>query len=319
MMGPTTGRTEYMTLQQLRYFQVLAKIEHYTKASQDLCITQPSLSYAMSELEKELDVQLFDRHGKKITLSAQGRTFLKYVDGSLALLDDGIKAVRLSGPVHGRVTLGYISSLSSNFLPEVLTSFYKDPSNEKITFNFVQNLNNALLDGLKQGDIDLAFCPDPSKDVASAPVLRQDLFLVLPRNHRLARRDEIDIHEVKNEPFILTNRKSGLRRMIGSIFREMKIRPKVAFEAEDCNVAITFVSLQYGLSIIPATSNLGNPEVLGIRLKNPEFSRTVYMAWTPSRNLSPVVRRVRDFIADRYSTSCPDRVSEPAIAYPGVS
>jgi len=308
-----------MTLQQLRYFQVLAKIEHFTKASQALCITQPSLSYAMSELEKELDVQLFDKHGKKIALSAQGRKFLKFVDGSLALLDEGIETVRLSGPVQGRLTLGYISSLSSPFLPEVLTSFYKDPANEKITFNFVQNLNNALIEGLKQGDIDLAFCPDPSKDVASAPVLRQELFLVIPRSHRLAQRPEIDIHEVKDEPFILTNRKSGLRRMIGNIFREMKIRPKVAFEAEDCTVAITFVSLQYGLSIIPVTPNLGNPDVVGVRLKNPEFSRTVYMAWTPSRNLAPAVRRVRDFIAERWPSGVGASASDTRIAYPEIS
>ena len=293
-----------MTLQQLRYFQVLAKIEHYTKAAQALYITQPSLSYAMSELEKELDVQLFDKHGKKISLSSQGRTFLKFVDGSLSLLDEGIETVRLSGPLQGRVTLGYISSLSSTFLPEVLTSFYKDTANEKITFNFVQNLNNALIDALKAGDIDLAFCPDPSKDVSSVPVLRQELVLVIPKSHRLADRQEVDIHEVKDEPFILTNRRSGLRRMIGNIFREMKIRPKVAFEAEDCNVAITFVSLNYGLSIIPATPNLGNPDVTGIRIKNPEFSRTVYMAWLPSRNLAPVVRRVRDFIAERRSSAC---------------
>ncbi len=293
-----------MTLQQLRYFQVLAKIEHYTKAAQALYITQPSLSYAMSELEKELDVQLFDKHGKKISLSSQGRTFLKFVDGSLSQLDEGIETVRLSGPLQGKVTLGYISSLGSSFLPEVLTSFYKEPANEKITFNFVQNLNNALIDALKAGDIDLAFCPDPSKDVSSAPVLRQELFLVIPKSHPLARREEIDIHEVKDEPFILTNRKSGLRRMIGNIFREMKIRPKVAFEAEDCNVAITFVSLNYGLSIIPVTPNLGNPDVTGIRIKNPEFTRTVYMAWLPSRNIAPVVRRVRDFIAERRSSSC---------------
>lgn len=308
-----------MTLQQLRYFQILAKIEHYTKASQALCISQPSLSYAISELEKELTIQLFDKRGKKISLSAQGRTFLKFVEGSLALLDEGVESVRMSGPVQGKVNLGYISSLSSTFLPEVLTSFYKDPSNEKITFNFLQNLNNALIDGLKAGDIDLAFCPDPSKDVSSAPVLRQELFLVIPKGHRLARRGEIDIHEVKDEPFILTNRKSGLRRMIGNIFREMKIRPKVAFEAEDCNVAITFVSLQYGLSIIPVTPNLGNPDVVGVRFKNPEFSRTVYMAWMPSRNLSPVVRRVRDFIIEHHSSACADAVSDPAIAYPGVS
>lgn len=292
---------EEMTLHQLRYFQVLAKIQHYTKASQALFITQPSLSYAMSELEKELNVTLFEKHGKRILISAQGETFLKYVEDSLRLLDEGVEKVKLPGPPKGKVNLGYISSLGATFLPEILTHFYKNESNASITFNFVQNLNNALLDSLKEGRIDLAFCPDPCKDVAQIPILNQELFLVVPGNHPCADKSEIDIHEVKDEPFILTNRKSGLRRMVGGIFRELKINPKIAFEAEECNVAITFVSLNYGLSIVPKMSTLGNKDVVSVRIKNPEFSRLIYMAWIPSKSLSPSVDRVKNFIAEHYS------------------
>ncbi len=289
-----------MTLQQLRYFQVLAKIRHYTRAAQELCISQPSLSYAMSELEKEMSVTLFEKHGKRIDLSAQGRLFLKHVEGALHQLDEGIQKAKLLNPLRGKVNLGYISSLGSTFLPEVLTSFYEEESHNAITFNFVQNLNNALMESLKEGTIDLAFCPDPYKDVSSTPILKQELFLAVPRGHPLAGRKEVDIHEVKNESFILTNKKSGLRRLTGNIFREMKISPRIAFEAEECNVAITFVSLNYGLSIVPRMPGLENSGVSCIRLANPEFSRVIHMAWMPVKNLPPVVRIVRDFIAGKY-------------------
>jgi len=290
-----------MTLQQLRYFQILAKIQHFTKASQALFISQPSLSYAMSELEKELNVCLFEKHGKKISLSAQGAVFLKYVESALHQLDEGIHKTRLLNPMSGKLNLGYISSLSSTFLPGVLTDFYKDESNNAITFNFVQNLNNALMESLKEGLIDLAFCPNPYKDVSYIPILQQELCLIVPKDHPCAGKTEIDIHEVKNEPFILTNRKSGLRRMVGGIFKEMKINPKIAFEAEECNVAITFVALKYGLSIIPKIPTLDNADVSCIRLKNPEFNRIIFMAWMTSKNLPPVVKKVKEFIADRYS------------------
>ena len=292
-----------MTLQQLRYFQVLAKIQHYTKASQALFISQPSLSYAMSELEKELNVRLFEKHGKKISLSAQGEVFLKYIEAALHQLDEGIRKTKLLNPMRGTINLGYISSLSSTFLPEVLTSFYKDESNNAITFNFVQNLNNALMESLRDGEIDLAFCPNPSKDISHIPILEQELCLIVPRSHPYAGRKELDIHDVKNEPFILTNRKSGLRRLITTIFKEMKISPKIAFEAEECNVAITFVALNYGLSIIPRPPTIDNAEVACVRLKNPEFCRIVYLAWAESKKLPPVVKKVRDFIADHYSIS----------------
>ncbi len=72
-----------MTLQQLNYFRVLAKIQHYTKAADILLIAQPSLSYSMSQLEKELNVELFERHGRKVKLSYSGEQFLKYVEKAL--------------------------------------------------------------------------------------------------------------------------------------------------------------------------------------------------------------------------------------------
>ena len=290
-----------MTLQQLKYFQVLSRIQHYTKASQALNITQPSLSYAIAELEKELNVDLFEKHGKKICLSLQGEIFLKYVEGAFRQLDEGIDRIKQMSPLRGKVNLGYISSLSSSFLPEVLTSFYKEEANSAITFNFVQNLNNALMESLKEGLIDLAFCPNPYKDVASVPILEQELYLIVPKNHPYADRKEIDIHAVKDESFILTNKKSGLRHMINGIFREMKISPQIDFEAEDCNVAITFVSLNYGLSIIPRMPTLETGDICSLRIKNPEFSRVIYMAWIESKHLPPVVKRVKDFITGRYA------------------
>ena len=78
-----------MTLLQLQYFQVLARVLHYTRAAEELHISQPSLSYSISELEKELGVKLFKKENRKISLTAYGEQFLPYVQRSLALLDEG--------------------------------------------------------------------------------------------------------------------------------------------------------------------------------------------------------------------------------------
>jgi DNA-binding transcriptional LysR family regulator len=64
-----------MNLKQLQYFRVLAKTEHYTKAAEKLYITQPSLSYSISELEKEFDTQLFEKEGRNVKLTKYGRVF----------------------------------------------------------------------------------------------------------------------------------------------------------------------------------------------------------------------------------------------------
>ena len=76
-----------MTLKSLEYFKKLAELQHFTKAANELHISQPSLSYAISELEKDLGVLLFDRKDKKIALNHYGEAFLSYVNQALSILN----------------------------------------------------------------------------------------------------------------------------------------------------------------------------------------------------------------------------------------
>lgn len=90
-----------MNLYQLRYFSVLAGTQHYGKAAEKLCIAQPSLSQAISQLEQELGVQLFERKGRSSSLTSAGEQFLTYVNKSLAILDNGISAMEHIFPRRG--------------------------------------------------------------------------------------------------------------------------------------------------------------------------------------------------------------------------
>lgn len=83
-----------MNLNQLTYFVTLAQIENYTRAAKRLDITQPSLSHAISNLEKELKVPLFERHGRNVTMTKYGEMFLKYVQDSLHILNLGWRGYR---------------------------------------------------------------------------------------------------------------------------------------------------------------------------------------------------------------------------------
>ena len=78
-----------MTLLQLQYFQTLARVLHYTQAAAELHIAQPSLSYSIKELEKELGVKLFDKDSRHIRLSVYGEQFLPYAQQALGLVDQG--------------------------------------------------------------------------------------------------------------------------------------------------------------------------------------------------------------------------------------
>lgn len=95
-----------MNLYYLRYFVKLAHVQHYTRAAEQLCITQPSLSHAIAQLEKELGVPLFEKTGRKTTLTRFGEEFLPCAEHTLAFLDAGVsslqKAARGAGIIRWR-------------------------------------------------------------------------------------------------------------------------------------------------------------------------------------------------------------------------
>ena len=94
-----------MNLFQLRYFVTLAKMQHYTRAAHELCITQPSLSHAISQLEAELGVALFEKSGRNTTLTSFGEEFLICANRTLATLDSGVSSLQRSARGDGLIRL----------------------------------------------------------------------------------------------------------------------------------------------------------------------------------------------------------------------
>lgn len=94
-----------MNLFQLRYFVTLAKMQHYTRAAHELCITQPSLSHAISQLEAELGVALFEKSGRNTTLTSFGEEFLICANRTLATLDSGVSSLQRSARGDGNAHL----------------------------------------------------------------------------------------------------------------------------------------------------------------------------------------------------------------------
>ena len=102
-----------MNLDHLRYFVKLAEVGHYTKAAEQLCIAQPSLSHAMRTLETELGVPLFERSGRNTVLTRYGREFLHCAQRTLATLDQGVGSLQHSAQGEGLIRLGFVRALGT--------------------------------------------------------------------------------------------------------------------------------------------------------------------------------------------------------------
>ena len=112
-----------MNLYHLRYFVTLAHLEHYTKAAELLSITQPSLSHAISSLEKELGVRLFEKEGRNVVLTKCGRAFLEDVEQSLALLDSSVNKLQLTGSGEGQIDVAVLRVLSTDLVPRLVRGY----------------------------------------------------------------------------------------------------------------------------------------------------------------------------------------------------
>ena len=117
-----------MNLDHLRYFKTIAECEHYGRAAEILHVSQPNLNYAVTQLESELGVPLFEKAGRNVRLTRYGRLFLQSVTESLQKLNESTRALQELGTGGGLVLLGSIRKLAAQTVPELMHDFWPSPA-----------------------------------------------------------------------------------------------------------------------------------------------------------------------------------------------
>lgn len=292
-----------MNLQQLKYFQTVAREEHFTRASEILMITQPNLSHSIACLEEELGVPLFTRKGRNVELNRYGKVFLEYVNKSLNELEKGIENLKsLVNPFYGTINLGFTQNLGYNFIPNVIKKFYEIDNKNNVKFSFTIRNTSIISRYLNNGNIDIGFCSlIEGSNIKSTPIFKEELVLIVPKNHKFANRKSIDLCEAKNELFISYNHTSGLRRVLDEIFKKAGFKPKIVFEVEDDVSVSRFVSSGLGIAIIPQIPDLNSANYVKLNIINPSYERIIYMNWIDKEYISPPVKIFKDFVQSNFS------------------
>ena len=259
-----------MTLQQLKCLLVMSEVLHFTKAANQLHISQPSLSYAISELEKELGVPFFDRQGNNTIMTKYCEGFLPYVKQIFATLNDGkANLSEMLDALTGTVSLGYIYSVSFDFVPRMLEKFYANQGNGRITFEFFQGLHSVLIEKLKAGGLDLLLSANPhEKSITGICLFKQELFVVVPENHRLASKQEVSLSDIKEEPLVTLSKSSDIRNHIINCFDVIGAKPIIAGEVAECIGMSALVQANLGIAITPLS-----PTFEGGKLENSTILR----------------------------------------------
>ena len=141
-----------MTLNQLTYFCALAQTQSYTQAARELFIAQPSLSYAISTLEKELGCLLVAREGRRIALTPAGETFYRYAKAALDAIEQGVSAIKAVGAIQ----LGAIATAMAQRIPRLLVDFRA--SHPQTAVNVSVAASRDILSGIESGKLDAGIC-----------------------------------------------------------------------------------------------------------------------------------------------------------------
>ena len=294
-----------MNLYHLRYFVTLAHLEHYTKAADVLAITQPSLSHAISSLEEELGVKLFEKNGRNVSLTKYGKTFLTDVEETLNRLDSSVNGLQLAGRGEGQIDVAFLRTLGVDFVPKIIRNFLTANEGRKINFNLYCDkvLTGDILTGLKEKKYDIGFCSrfDDEPLIEFIPVAKQDLVVIMPQDHPLTEKAQIHLEDTLPYKQIIFKKRSGLRQIIDQLFRTIGQYPDVAFEIDEDQVAAGFVANGFGISIAPDIPILHSLELEIRPLVSPSWQRNFYMAMLKDVYHPPVVEAFKKFVMEAAS------------------
>jgi len=241
-------------LRQLRYFTQIVESGSLSKASRQLFIAQPALSQQLSKLESEVGKPLLNRSPRGVIPTENGLALYHHARFMLRQLDQALSIARKeSGAVHGMVSVGLpATTVSALGLPLVRRVRERYPG---ILLNVVEGMSGHLGQMMRMGQLDLAvlFASDVASDLSIAPLLEEELFVMLPRHSKLVppRRTTLTIAEAAALPLILPTSTHGLRRRIAAELERRNLTAHVVAEIDSLALLMNCVYAGMGATIKP--------------------------------------------------------------------
>ncbi len=290
-----------MNLDHLRYFKTIAECEHYGRAAELLHVSQPNLNYAVTQLESELGVPLFEKAGRNVRLTRYGRLFLQSVTESLQKLDGSTRTLQELGAGGGLVLLGSIRKLAAQTVPELMRGFLAQPGHGGVRFELhtVSGFSRDLLQAVAEERLDMAFVSHPGDPTVfdCLPFRRSPFVVVVPPGHPLAAKESVTLAETLPYPYVYFSRRGGLRPAVDAMFREINAQPKIAYETEEDTVVAGMAAAGFGIAVVPDHPVLRCLDLKIIPITAPDPGRTAYLCRKRSAQLPEAACRFYEYCA----------------------
>jgi LysR family cyn operon transcriptional activator len=285
-----------MDLHQLRVFRAAAKGAGFTRAGEELHLSQSTVSQHVKLLEAELGCPLFLRVGKRVLITEAGEVLLQYAERVFRELNNAEMAVReLSAMRRGTVRLGVGPTTLTYRLPHVLAEYKRRFPD--IELMVLAGTTEFLLGALRRHELDLAvvMTQSPQAGLSITPLGSEELVLVVNRDHPLSDRSTVDSADLASLRFILYGKNTAMQNLIERYFESLGVAPRIVMEVENNEAIKSLVRVGLGASVLPLCSIENEPVSSNLhilRAQGAPLTRELSLAVLDAETLPNAIREL---------------------------
>lgn len=291
----------HTTFRQLEIFEAIARLGSFTRAADELYLTQPTISMQMKKLADIVGVPLIEQVGKKVQLTDAGRELAQSCREVFGIMDRFTMSVaERQGLKKGRLSLVAVST-ASYFAPRMLGEFSKQYPGIEVSLKVTnrEQLLACLADNL--ADLYILGQPPEEMEVIAQPFMCNPLVVLAAPDHPLAGQQDIPLERLAKEPWLLREHGSGTRAAVERLFREegLELRPRMALGSNEAIKQAILAGL--GISVMSTHSlTLNSPDQFAIlKARGFPICRQWYAVYPAGRQLSAVARTFLDYLLNQ--------------------
>ncbi|KTB85641.1 LysR family transcriptional regulator [Pseudomonas syringae] len=279
-----------MDLANLNAFIAIAETGSFSGAGERLYITQPAISKRIAGLEQQLNVRLFDRLGREVSLTEAGRALLPRAYQILNVLDDTRRALtNLTGEVTGRLTLATSHHIGLHRLPPVLRAFTRAYPKVALDIQFLDS--EVAYDEILHGRAELAvitLAPEPHSLIRAVPVWDDPLDFVAAPEHTLANSGPMKLEDIVRYPAVFPGGNTFTHHIVSKLCEGQGLKPNIAMSTNYMETIKMMVSIGLAWSVLPRT--MLDEQVARIPLPGVQLNRQLGYILHTERTLSNAAR-----------------------------
>ena len=289
------------TLHQLKVFEATARHGSFTRAAEELFITQPTVSSQIKQLTKVIGLPLFEQLGKRLYLTEAGQELLRTCQDVFERLENfEMKVADLKGTKQGQLRLGVITT-AKYFIPRILGSFCQQYPGIEVSLKVTnhQQIQHRMLEN--EDDLYIVSNPPDGVDLCTQPFLDNPLVVVALKNHPLAGKKNISISNLEGEPFIMREHGSGTRKAVQSLFEEHDISVHVRLELGSNEAIKQAIAGGLGISVLSQHTLISegiDSELTVLDIEHFPIQRRWYVAYLGGKQLSVISKAFLDYLLE---------------------